>query len=47
MIVKSEMEKLGLHKMVVDLGEVETNEPITDEQRDQLKSALGTGIDGG
>ena len=40
MIVKSELEKLGFHKMVVDLGEVETNEPMTEEQRAQLKSAL-------
>ena len=39
-MVKDELKKLGLHFMVVDLGEVEIMENITDEQREQLKSAL-------
>ena len=40
MMVKSELDKLGLHYGVVDLGEVEVREKITDAQRDQLKIAL-------
>lgn len=40
MIVKSELEKLGLHHGIVDLGVVETNETITDTQRETLKTAL-------
>jgi AraC-like DNA-binding protein len=40
MIVKSELEKLGLHHGIVDLGVVETNEPITETQRETLKTAL-------
>ena len=40
MIVKSEMEKLGFHKMVVDLGEVEVNEPMSIGQWNELKEAL-------
>jgi len=39
-MVKDELKKLGLHFMVVDLGEVEIMENISDEQREQLKSAL-------
>jgi len=38
--VKEELKKLGLHFIVVDLGEVEIMENITDEQRGQLKNAL-------
>ena len=38
-VVKEELKKLGLHFMVVDLGEVDVME-ITDEQREQLKIAL-------
>jgi AraC-like DNA-binding protein len=40
MLVKSELDKFGLHYGVVDLGEVEIRENLTDEQRDQLKTAL-------
>ncbi len=38
--VKAELTKLGLHFIVVDLGEVEIMEDITPEQREQLKSSL-------
>ena len=40
MMVKEELKKLGLHFIVVDLGEVEIMETLTAEQREQLKSAL-------
>jgi len=40
MVVKSELDKLGLHYGVVDLGEVQIRESITAEQRAQLKTAL-------
>lgn len=40
MVVKAELEKLGLHYVLVDLGEVEVKENITAEQREQLKIAL-------
>lgn len=40
MIVKSELDKLGLHYLVVDLGEVDILEDITKEQRIKLKIAL-------
>lgn len=40
MIVKAELDKLGLRYGVVDLGEAEIQGNITTEQRDQLKSAL-------
>lgn len=40
MVVKSELDKLGLHYGAVDLGEVEIKERITDKQRTQLKQAL-------
>lgn len=40
MIVKSELQKLGLKHAVVGLGEVEVNEPIIAEKRQQLKEAL-------
>jgi len=40
MAVKDELKKLGLHFMVVDLGEVDIMENITAEQREQLKTAL-------
>jgi len=40
MLVKSELDKLGLHYGVVDLGEVDVKEHITDDQRDLLKKAL-------
>jgi AraC-like DNA-binding protein len=40
MLVKSELDKLGLHYKMVDLGEVEIEENITADQNDQLKAAL-------
>jgi AraC-like DNA-binding protein len=40
MLVKSELDKLGLHYKVVDLGEVEIEESITPEQNEQLKTSL-------
>ncbi len=40
MAVKEELKKLGLHFIVVDLGEVEIMESISAEQRTQLKSSL-------
>src|ERR1051325_867171 len=40
MMVKSEVENLGLHYGAVELGEVEVMENITAEQRKQLKTAL-------
>lgn len=40
MVVKEEISKLGLHFIVGDLGEIEIMEDMTDQQREQLKSAL-------
>ncbi|MFE3868845.1 helix-turn-helix domain-containing protein [Flavobacterium sp. LS2P90] len=40
MAVKEELKKLGLHFIVVDLGEVEIMENISMNQREQLKKAL-------
>ena len=40
MFVKDELKKLGLHFIVVDLGEVEIMEELTDEQRVELDDAL-------
>jgi AraC-like DNA-binding protein len=40
MAVKSELDKLGLHYNVVELGEVDVMEDITAEQLYQLKTAL-------
>jgi AraC-like DNA-binding protein len=40
MVVKSELDKLGLHYQKVDLGEVNVKEILTNEQRDQLKAGL-------
>ncbi len=40
MSVKEELKKLGLHFIVVDLGEVEIMETISLSQREQLKEAL-------
>ena len=42
LMVKEELKKLGLHFMVVDLGEVEIMENISDELRAELKTALLT-----
>ncbi len=38
--VKEVLKKLGLHFIVVDLGEVEIMEDITEEQREQVRDAL-------
>lgn len=40
MAVKEALKQIGLHFIVVDLGEVEVMEELTIEQRDQLKAAL-------
>lgn len=40
MAVKEELKKLGLHFIVVDLGEVEIMENISVEQRELFKNAL-------
>jgi len=40
MVVKDELKKLGLHFMVVDLGEVEIMETLTEEQRQALNTGL-------
>jgi len=40
MVVKAELDKLGLHYGAVDLGEVEVKEPMTALQYDKLKTAL-------
>ncbi|WP_277487631.1 helix-turn-helix domain-containing protein [Catalinimonas alkaloidigena] len=40
MIVKEELNKLGLHFIIVDLGMVEILEDISNEQREQLKKNL-------
>ena len=40
MMVKEELRKLGLHFVVVDLGEVEIMEDLSEEQRAQMKIAL-------
>lgn len=38
--VKDELKKLGLHFIVVDLGEVEIMENLSAEQRERVKAAL-------
>jgi len=40
MVVKSELDKLGLHYKMVDLGEVEIKENLSPEQREKLKAGL-------
>ncbi|MHB1148413.1 MAG: hypothetical protein ACYC01_12570, partial [Lutibacter sp.] len=40
MMVKEELKKLGLHFIVVGLGEVDVLEDISEEQRNQLKIDL-------
>ena len=40
MAVKDELRKLGLHFVVVELGEVDVMEDLTLEQRDELKIGL-------
>ncbi|MDO9138133.1 MAG: AraC family transcriptional regulator [Lutibacter sp.] len=39
-LVKKELKKLGLHFIVVDLGEIDVMEDISEEQRNQLKIDL-------
>ena len=40
MVVKEELKRLGLHFIVVDLGEVEIMENISAEQREKIRIAL-------
>src|SRR5580698_5099516 len=40
MILKAELDQLGLHYGVIDLGKVEVEENLTAEQHDLLKNAL-------
>jgi len=40
MTVKSALDKLGIHHLKVELGEVEIMEDITNEQLDQLRTTL-------
>lgn len=40
MVVKEELKKMGLHFVVVDLGEVDIMENLSFEQREQLKKEL-------
>ena len=40
MVVKAELEKLGLHYVVVELGHIDVKEEITATQRAILKTAL-------
>lgn len=40
MLVKQELIKLGLHFIIVELGEVEIMEDISGDQREQVKIAL-------
>ncbi|MFO7622603.1 MAG: AraC family transcriptional regulator, partial [Bacteroidales bacterium] len=39
-VVKYELEKLGLHHTKVELGETEIMEELTDEQRETLSNSL-------
>lgn len=46
MIVKQELERMGLHPVVVELGQVEIFEDLTSTQRALLKSSLlATGLE--
>jgi YesN/AraC family two-component response regulator len=40
MLVKSELEKLGIGYKNVDLGEAELEDPISNEQQEELKAVL-------
>jgi len=40
MTVREELKKLGLHFIIIDLGEVDVMENISAEQHEQLKNAL-------
>ncbi|MFW0738875.1 helix-turn-helix domain-containing protein [Flavobacterium sp. N502536] len=46
MVVKSELEKLGLHPITVELGEVELQDPISKNQKEVLlKNLQALGFD--
>lgn len=40
MAVKEELRRLGLHFILVDLGEIEIMEDISPDQKDELRAAL-------
>jgi len=40
MVVKAALKKLGLHFIIVDLGEIEIMEELTEEKREELKAEL-------
>ncbi len=40
MVVKAELENLGMHYTTAELGEVEVRDNISTEQHDQIKTAL-------
>ena len=40
MIVKSELEKMGLQKILVGMGEIKIKEDLSDKQREELNKAL-------
>ncbi len=40
MVVKNELKNLGLHFIIVDLGEVEIMETLSIQQREELKRVL-------
>jgi AraC-like DNA-binding protein len=42
LIVRSELEKLGLHPTILELGEVETEEKLSLQQLGLLKTGLGS-----
>jgi AraC-like DNA-binding protein len=39
-VVKAALKKLGLHFIIVDLGEIEIMEELSDEKREELKAEL-------
>lgn len=46
MVVKDELKKLGLHFIIVELGEIEIMEDLSYKQRDELKlSLLSAGLE--
>src|SRR5688572_4403353 len=46
MIVKQELERLGLDHVIIELGEVEIREEFSDEKLDELKKNLsGYGLE--
>lgn len=42
MVVKSELEKLGLHTISVELGEVEIKEELSEFQKNEVKESLNS-----